>query len=1082
MRLFADRFAIASDGQAIDLATGERVSIATSSAGGVGEQARWTLDCDRAFQLWPRRAARLVDYGRLGEGTRFEAWTGGAHGGGTLVAPGAVDVDCAVEGGQEIEALKELFETTADRPRMISIWSDDELRVRAAVSELCRAARMNGVVPVSGALALHVDVDELDARTWCVVVEPGDDGWQRVTASLLRNPKPHVVLFAGRREMRGVQGVSLAPVTLEKLRDSVRMASSDEQKLRAVDAAASKAAGSYARFCASLWHGRDLTMARDRDRPAGRVAERGAEYRATGAEASAAIVPIGTRRPAAPEIVALGEKLDAAVDGFERGRWATGERTARQAIGSLARRHDWARAARGATALADALVRRGRPSEAMTLLTGAREYLARIDASSQYPELLNRIALVSGVAWTELAELDKASSVLHTISLAAGSREGGTHARLALGRCFFWRGAHEDARRVLSSLVERAPADAVESGITARALLSRTLVALDDAAAAVEMAVEAFEDAAARGAASVTADAASAAAVAHLAVGDLRAVERDIAACVAAARAAHRPMLALKGRLIEAEAARRGGRKTVATALVGRLQRLGAASLPPIVRARVDMLSDLLGASDPGVAVKRRIEATGLAGLAVFAPRSSDTRDRLAAGVGGTLEILSCCQSADDDDAVLARVCAIVRRQLGAAAVAFFSANLRAGTRPELVASDGRVDAAIAERVVAANQLVIPHCVNERIEGGAAVRYGGQGIGALVSRWTPAAPCDRARSEAVLALAAVAAGPALAGAIARRAPVRTDEDFIGISEAMLTVRRAVERAAGAPFAVLIQGESGSGKELIARALHRRSPRRTRPFCALNCAALPEDLVESELFGHARGAFTGAASERTGVFEEAHGGTLFLDEVGELSPRAQAKVLRAIQEGEIRRVGENIARRIDVRIVAATNRDLKHESSVHRFRVDLLYRLDVIHIELPALRDRREDIAPLAEKYWRDACGRVGSKATLSVAATAALARYDWPGNVRELQNVLAALAVASARRGVIPPTALPPAFTAGLAGASLRLEAARRTFEERFVRAALARTGGHRVRAAHELGLSRQGLTKLMTRLGISER
>jgi transcriptional regulator with PAS, ATPase and Fis domain len=223
-------------------------------------------------------------------------------------------------------------------------------------------------------------------------------------------------------------------------------------------------------------------------------------------------------------------------------------------------------------------------------------------------------------------------------------------------------------------------------------------------------------------------------------------------------------------------------------------------------------------------------------------------------------------------------------------------------------------------------------------------------------------------------------------------------------------------------------------------------------------------------------------ERTGVFEEAHGGTLFLDEVGELSPRAQAKVLRAIQEGEIRRVGENVARRIDVRIVSATNRDLKQECIEHRFRLDLLYRLDVIHIVLPPLRERRDDIAPLVERYWKEACERVGSRATLSAAATAALARYDWPGNVRELQNVLAALAVSVARRGVVPPTALPPVFAAGRPDGTWRLESARRTFEERFVRAALARSGGHRARAAEELGLSRQGLTKLMSRLGISER
>jgi transcriptional regulator with PAS, ATPase and Fis domain len=267
---------------------------------------------------------------------------------------------------------------------------------------------------------------------------------------------------------------------------------------------------------------------------------------------------------------------------------------------------------------------------------------------------------------------------------------------------------------------------------------------------------------------------------------------------------------------------------------------------------------------------------------------------------------------------------------------------------------------------------------------------------------------------------------------------------------------------------------------VARAIHRGSGRRHKPFCALNCAALPDDLVEAELFGHARGAFTGAVGDRPGVFEEAHGGTLFLDEIGELTPRAQAKVLRVIQDGELRRVGENVTRRIDVRIVSATNRALRAEVDAGRFRLDLLYRLDVVHITVPPLRDRREDVALLAEHFWRDATERVGSRATLGASTLAALARYDWPGNVRELQNVLAALAVRSPKRGVVPPSALPPQF--GERGPAERwsLDEARRTFEVSFVRAALVRTGGHRGRAAAELGVTRQGLAKLMTRLGIA--
>ncbi len=281
--------------------------------------------------------------------------------------------------------------------------------------------------------------------------------------------------------------------------------------------------------------------------------------------------------------------------------------------------------------------------------------------------------------------------------------------------------------------------------------------------------------------------------------------------------------------------------------------------------------------------------------------------------------------------------------------------------------------------------------------------------------------------------------------------------------------------------MLVDGESGSGKELVARAIHRGGPRRQRPFCTVNCAALPDDLVEAELFGHARGAFTGAVAERAGVFEEAHGGTLFLDEVGELAPRAQAKVLRVIQEGELRRVGENVSRRVDVRLVAATNRDLQREVEAGRFRLDLLFRLDVVHITVPPLRERRDDIPLLAEQFWRESTGRIGSRATLAASTISALARYDWPGNVRELQNVLAALAVRSPKRGIVPPSALPVNVANLSPDVGLwRLDQARRTFEERFVRAALVRTGGHRGRAASELGVTRQGLTKLLTRLGIA--
>jgi transcriptional regulator with GAF, ATPase, and Fis domain len=302
-------------------------------------------------------------------------------------------------------------------------------------------------------------------------------------------------------------------------------------------------------------------------------------------------------------------------------------------------------------------------------------------------------------------------------------------------------------------------------------------------------------------------------------------------------------------------------------------------------------------------------------------------------------------------------------------------------------------------------------------------------------------------------------------------------ELIGVSAAIAQVRQAVARAAAAPFCVLVEGESGVGKELIARAVHYLSPRRERRFCDVNCAALPDELLESELFGHARGAFTGAVVDRAGLFEEAHGGTLFLDEVADLSSRAQAKLLRVLQQQEIRRVGETFARPVDVRLVAAANRDMRGETAAGRFRQDLLYRLDVIRINVPALRDRPEDIPVLAQHFWRTAADRVGTLASLTAGVLSALAAHHWPGNVRELQNVIAALAVAAPRRGRVPVDLLPAAITGATPVRTARLADARDQFERRFV--AVSRWRRPVVTAAVRRGLSGcpgRACSKLMER------
>jgi DNA-binding NtrC family response regulator len=525
------------------------------------------------------------------------------------------------------------------------------------------------------------------------------------------------------------------------------------------------------------------------------------------------------------------------------------------------------------------------------------------------------------------------------------------------------------------------------------------------------------------------------------------------------------------------------GRRSAALSLLARIRRVGASCLPAIVRARCDLLEEAASSAGPiSELAARRAHATGLNALRLYIAdagllRTTTAFDSVMDDVVGILDL---CQRSEDEGAVLLEVSRRLRRRLRAAAVAIVAVE-QSGAR--IVAGDGgRVELPVAERAAAAAVPISPHRIGDRTEAATPVRYGGEIIGALVARWTIGTPHDLSGTVPLLGGVAAAIAPILSAANARRrSPQNQIRELLGVSPAMADLRNAVERAAPAPFPVLVTGESGSGKELVARALHRLGPRRDRSFCALNCAALPDDLVEAELFGYARGAFTGAVAERPGVFEEAHGGTLFLDEIGELSLRAQAKVLRVVQDGELRRIGENVSRRIDVRLVSATNRTLQTEAAAGRFRFDLLYRLDVVHIAVPPLRERREDIPFLAEHFWREAAARVGSRATLGPATLAALARYDWPGNVRELQNIMASLAVRSPRRGVVPPIALGPQFGEPHSAEAARLDEARRRFEERFVRAALVRTGGHRAQAAAELGITRQGLTKLMTRLGIGE-
>jgi DNA-binding NtrC family response regulator len=311
--------------------------------------------------------------------------------------------------------------------------------------------------------------------------------------------------------------------------------------------------------------------------------------------------------------------------------------------------------------------------------------------------------------------------------------------------------------------------------------------------------------------------------------------------------------------------------------------------------------------------------------------------------------------------------------------------------------------------------------------------------------------------------------------------------IIGRSPAIAAALREVALAGASASRVLIRGEHGTGKELVARALHEASPRRTMPFVAVNCSAIPDELFESELFGHERGAFTGATQARRGRFEEAHGGTLFLDEVGDLAARAQTKLLRVLQEGELQRVGGSRAIRVDVRVVAATNRDLEHAIADGAFREDLYFRLAVIPIVVPPLRDRDEDIPLLIEHFVAELSGGRAGRAgrAFSPEGIALLRHHAFPGNVRELRNLVERLLIMNPGvligpaqvRAVLPGLAA-PATASGEAGAPARLADAVREFERRQIEAALEAEAHNMTRAAARLGLERSHLYKKMKQLG----
>jgi DNA-binding NtrC family response regulator len=744
--------------------------------------------------------------------------------------------------------------------------------------------------------------------------------------------------------------------------------------------------------------------------------------------------------PIPSDVTRLLDRSRRASEFVHSGRHAAAERLLRETAAALGRRRAADAAADTYIALGRMLLERGRVAAADAAFGEAAVHAEGVDL-----EIVARARVWQAAARTDAGRLTAAESLCRATLLTATTDEVRALADATLGRVLLWQGRVAEALALpfIQDDTSRSPfvaatavrllveaGDVFEAGRRARALLDATGDGdcIDCIARVVAIG-------------------------AHLrvvlAMGDLTLAKQQLGVLEAAARAARTPLRLARMRLAWNHALRRAQRIDEADRELRSLARMRSV-FPPLLQSALDRSSR---------------ETT---------PRPA--RLRPAAAPAGAAELVALAQRESGDAEALQRIGEFVVHALRATRVDFWT-NDR-GPATAVVTSGAGLSTRLGHRALDAGTAIGPESVDSGVELAVPVRLGSRLVAALCARW----PADRSPGDALplLNLASAVAAPRVESLINGTREIAQAStaipELVGVSSAIGEVRRAVIRASGAPFSVLIEGESGVGKELVARAIHHLSPRRSRRFCDVNCAALPDDLFESELFGHARGAFTGAVHDRAGLVEEADGGTLFLDEVADLSARAQAKLLRVVQQQEVRRVGETFTRKVDVRFVSAANRELRHEEEAGRFRQDLRYRLEVIRIRIPPLRERPEDVAPLVRHFWAAAAERMNSRATLSHAVLAALARYHWPGNVRELQNVMAALAVEAPSSGQVRAALLPAIITGVTAVTAARLSSARRQWERRFVEVALARAGGNRSRAARDLGLTRQGLVKLLER------
>jgi len=1054
MPLIAERFLMDDEG-AVDLATGESIRLSIDRAAVCGRDR--VSVCDRLFGLRHPLLLPLVDYGAFGEHW-FEAHANLP----ALRVPGTHARSCALHlvrflrsAGMELDAgtttrnVRPAIDGPTSKWRPIGI----SLQPRTALAAIRTVLEANGPPGVT-AIAVHaapgiglrtarVQLARMARQAGYVVIDSRFGALEEVLTPprhlcvldwLAESaPLPSALAFADaagarrhawirfcRSPATGAGAIGLEPLMTRDLTNAIY-----------VDAELGPSAGEVR--CAIAAAGGNVRALIDalswtkRGGQAGWVHETAPEYivRPRAATAIPAPAPAGITR--------LRRAVDAATALARRGRHARAARVLLRCSEALAARGEMHAASSASTDLGYLLIDRGRLADAADAFQRARTWCPDGPRAARALVGTARVLMEQG-------RLLDAEGAFRTATLC-GDEEQTRGARCGLAEVLVLRG-HLDA-------AEEALADG-DAAILAT--IHRLRGNLAEAARA-----------AARAISTAVADDPRSVCEAHLAacqvqalLGDVDNVRRHAAAAQRAARQTRSPAMRLRA----------------AAEVYGCLERSGA-QVSSLTRERLLRASRRLPALS-GACIRSALNgATATDEALIVLPRDN------AHLIQQFRALLHAIHDAPDEETALQLIAADLLRVLDACSVVVRSASLA-----RQVASAGRSwteEEALTRPILDGSGPIVREGLTPDVAE--PVTVGSAILGAIAVRWIPGTRPPLARARDLIRTAAAAAAPALKALNLPRVSgseggVSYPDELLGRGHAAERVRDAIRRAALAPFPVLIEGESGSGKELVARSIHARSGRRARKFCAVNCAALSDDLLEAELFGYARGAFTGAVGERPGLFEEADQGTIFLDEAGELTARAQAKLLRVLQEGEIRRVGENLPRKVDARVVAATNRRLEDEVNAGRFRADLRFRLDVIRISLPPLRERAEDVPWLAQRIWTETSARVGTRATLGDDVLAALSRYDWPGNVRELQNVIASLAVHGPRRGRIPLSVLPVHIARG-AEATPGFDEARLDFERRFVRAALARAGGRRSMAASQLGVSRQGLTKIIKRLGL---